>query len=190
MTPAIAAPLAEMTPYLLQQSGLRASLLKTNFGFGGEDWSDLRQDMALDCLKRLPKFNPERGNWKGFVHGVVRNRAFVLASQQTRRSEFESRLLPEADACDGQDEQLPVDALAEDSRAALERGIDIRTVLASLPESLQLLAYRLSMLSIHAVCRQTGQSRQVVERQIAQIRTAFIDAGLSPEQYFGKGGPR
>ena len=29
----MAVPPAEFTPYLLQQSGLRASLLKSNFGF-------------------------------------------------------------------------------------------------------------------------------------------------------------
>ena len=53
MMPAVAIPLADFTPYLLQQTALRASLLQTSFGFAADDWDDLRQDLALDCLRRL-----------------------------------------------------------------------------------------------------------------------------------------
>ena len=89
MIPAMPVPQAEFTPYLLQQTGLRASLLQTSFGFAADDWDDLRQDLALDCLRRLPRFDASRGNWKGFVHGVVRNHACVLASKQARRPELQ-----------------------------------------------------------------------------------------------------
>jgi hypothetical protein len=78
-------PLADFTPYLLQQTALRASLLQTSFGFAADEWDDLRQDLALDCLRRLPKFDSSRGNWQGFVRGVVRHHACVLASRQKYR---------------------------------------------------------------------------------------------------------
>ena len=89
MPAAVAIPLADVTPYLLQQTALRASLLQTSFGFAADDWDDLRQDLALDCLRRLPRFDGSRGNWKGFVHGVVRNHACVLAARQIERRQFE-----------------------------------------------------------------------------------------------------
>ena len=89
MTPTAAVPLGEFTPYLLRQTGLRASLLLTSFGFSSDDWDDLQQDLVLDCLRRMPKFNASRGDWKGFVRGVVRNHACVLASRQIRRREFQ-----------------------------------------------------------------------------------------------------
>ena len=190
MMAAIAVPPAEFTPYLLQQSGLRASLLKTNFGFGGDEWDDLRQEMALDCLKRLPKFDPARGNWKGFVHGVVRNRAFVLATQQTRRSDFERRTVADTGTSDDAADELALEAIAEDLGPALELGIDVRRVLASLPEELQTLSHLISNFSIQAVRRQTGLSRLELERSIARIRAAFVAAGLSPDEYCRNGGRR
>ncbi len=190
MMAAIAVPPAEFTPYLMQQSGLRASLLKTNFGFGSDEWDDLRQEMALDCLKRLPKFDPERGNWKGFVHGVVRNRAFVLATQQTRRADLERQMFTDCNACDESGDELAQEAASEDIRPALELSIDVRRALAGLPEELQTLAHLVANLSIQAVRRQTGLSRLELERRIGQIRTAFAAAGLSPDEYFRNGGHR
>ena len=85
MTPAMPVPQTEFTPYLLQQAGLRASLLQTSFGFAADDWDDMRQDLALDCLRRLPNFDPARGDWRQFVHGVVRNHSCNLASHHTNR---------------------------------------------------------------------------------------------------------
>ena len=187
MMATIAVPPAEFTPYLLQQSGLRASLLKTNFGFGGDEWDDLRQEMALDCLKRLPKFDPARGNWKGFVHGVVRNRAFVLATQQTRRSDFERRMVADTGASDEEAEEFAQEAHAEDARPDLELSIDVRRALATLPEELQSLTHLVASFSLLAVRRQTGLSRLELERRIGQIRTAFAAAGLSPDEYFRNG---
>ena len=190
MMAAIAVPPAEFTPYLLQQSGLRASLLKTNFGFGGDEWDDLRQEMALDCLKRLPKFDPARGNWKGFVHGVVRNRAFVLATQQTRRADVERSLIVDTSAADEESEDYAQGSRSEDIRPDLDLSIDVRRTLATLPEELQSLAHLVSSFSLLAVRRQTGLSRLELERKIAQIRTAFAAAGLSPDGYFLNGGAR
>ena len=190
MMAAVAAPPAEFTPYLLKQAGLRASLLKTNFSFAGDEWDDLRQEMALDCLKRLPKFDPSRGNWKGFVHGVVRNRAFVLATQQKRRSDFERRLVADTGASDDDSGDLAQEAAGEDVRAALELSIDVRRVLDTLPEDLQSLAQLVSRFSLLAIRRQTGLSRTDLERRIGQIRAAFTAAGISPDEYFRIGGRR
>ena len=82
-------PRADFTPYLLQQTALRASLLQTSFGFAADEWDDLRQDLALDCLRRLPRFDGVRGNWQGFVRGVVRHHACDLASRQKYRQQFQ-----------------------------------------------------------------------------------------------------
>src|SRR3954447_2660391 len=72
-------------PYILQQASRRASLLVATAGFRSDDWEDLRQEMVLDCLRRSPKFDPSRGDWPGFVRGVMRNRAAVLVMRERRR---------------------------------------------------------------------------------------------------------
>ena len=72
-------------PYIFQQASCRASLLVTSAGFRSDDWEDLKQEMVLDVLRRSPKFDPARGDWQGFVRGVVRNHAAVLVMRERRR---------------------------------------------------------------------------------------------------------
>jgi RNA polymerase sigma-70 factor (ECF subfamily) len=175
MTPAAAVPVTEFTPYLLQQAGLRASLLLTSFGFASDDWDDLRQNLALDCLRRLPKFDASRGDWKGFVRGVVRNHACVLASRQIRHREFQPLEIDADDeACDDT-QGGPID----DPRPALDLSLDTQRVLAGLPEEVQSTAHYLAEMPISAVCRRTGLSRNKVNAQIGKIRAAFEAAGIT-----------
>ena len=179
MSPAAVVPLADLTPYLLQQAALRASLLQTSFGSAVGDWDDLRQDLALDCLRRLPKFDASRGDWKGFVRGVVRNHACVLAARQIRRPEVRP-LDTGADcgrpleAAAGETDDLP----SKDFWPVLELTLDTQRVLADLPHELQTLARSLAHMPISAICRRTGLSRFRVERKLRRIRAAFEAAGI------------
>jgi len=182
MIPAIPVPPAEFTPYLLQQAAIRASLLKTSFGLTTHDWEDLRQDLALDCLRRLPNFDPARSDWRQFVHGVVRNQACVLASRQTRRSNLE-RLKADREADTGDEQEH--EGAAEDHGPELELSIDVRRALASLPDELQSLALLLSESSLHAIRLKTGWSVSQLERKIRRIRAAFVAAGFQPSDCNG-----
>ncbi len=188
MTPAMPAPQAEFTPYLLQQAGLRASLLQSSFGFAADDWDDLRQDLALDCLGRLPRFDASRGDWKGFVRGVVRNQACVLATRQARRPEIRS--LVSGDCGSDGDKSFGVShpALVEDALPTLELSLDARRVLAGLPEELGIIAGYLAEMSFFAVSRRTGLTHAQLKRKVARIRTAFVAAGLAPVRHSVSGG--
>ena len=189
MTPT-AVPQPDFVPYLLQQTALRASLLQTSFGFAADDWDDLRQDLALDCLRRLPRFDASRGNWKGFVHGVVRNHACVLASRQARRPELQC--LAEDDA--GSDSAEDVSrcdvhfVVADDLCPALELSLDMRRVLDGLPEELRSVAQCLAEMPVYAVRQVTGLSLSELNRKIARIRAAFVAAGLRPNRRPAKRG--
>lgn len=181
MTPAMPAPQAEFTPYLLRQAGLRASLLRSSFGFAADDWDDLRQDLALDCLRRLPRFDASRGDWKGFVRGVVRNHACVLASRQVRRPEF--RPLEIDVDCGTPDDGSAGgthDVLTENLRPVLDLRLDTERVLKSLPEELQVIARYLAEMSFFAVSRRTGLTHTQLTRKVGRIRAAFLAAGITP----------
>ena len=65
-------------------------MLVSSARFSRDDWEDLRQEMALDCLERTPWFNPDRGDWRGFVRGVVRNHSAVLATREAQRIRCET----------------------------------------------------------------------------------------------------
>lgn len=179
MTPAAAVPLAEFTPYLLQQARLRASLLLTSFGFASDDWDDLRQDLALDCLRRLPRFDASRGDWKGFVRGVVRNHACVLASRQVRRPEIRPlEIDTDCETADHGSAGGTHDIPTEDRGPALDLCLDTQRVLASLPEDLRIIARYLTEMPVSAVRRKAGLSQSQVERKVRRIRSAFVAAGI------------
>ena len=181
MMPAVAIPLADVTPYLLQQTALRASLLQTSFGFAADDWDDLRQDLALDCLRRLPRFDGSRGNWKGFVHGVVRNHACVLASRRIQRPQFQPLELDTgSELPDGSLAGKADDEPAEDFRPLLELGLDTERVLAGLPEDLRMIARHLAEMPISGVRRKTGLTLAQLNQRIRRIRAAFMAAGFAP----------
>ncbi len=178
-------PQTDFIPYLLKQTALRASLLQTSFGFAADDWDDLRQDLALDCLRRMSRFDASRGNWKGFVRGVVRNHACVLASKQARRPELQC-LAEDADAdADSTVSASRCDAqfvVADDLCPPLELSLDIRHVLDGLPEELQSVAQHLAEKPVYAVRQATGLSSTELNRKIARIRAAFVAAGLRPNR--------
>ena len=80
--------MTSVDPFVIQQAEIRASRMVSRNGFGRDDWEDLRQDLLLDYLERLPQFDPDRGDPRGFMFGVVRHRAVQLAAQQRRRAQW------------------------------------------------------------------------------------------------------
>ncbi len=168
-------------PFVVQQAEIRASRMVGNYGFTTDDWEDLRQDIMLDYLERLPRFDVSRGDLRGFGYGVVRNRAAKLAARQRRVA---ARLDLEWD------EHRTEPALLSRPDADLDIRIDVQKVVARLPHHLRLLAQQLSEMSLGEVCRHTGKSRSRIYQWIRQIRAAFVEAGLTPEILAARGGAR
>ena len=179
-------------PYILQQASCRASLLVATAGFRSDDWEDLRQEIVLDCLRRSPKFDPSRGDWRGFVRGVVRNHATVLA---TRRYRSVQREVLAEDLSHGEVETAddPPDHLRaghkHEIEAGLQMSIDVQRVLNGLPPQLQNLALLLSELPMLEAGAKTGKSRSRVYQMTRQLRDAFVRAGFRPRcpRRFGGG---
>jgi RNA polymerase sigma-70 factor (ECF subfamily) len=179
MMAATAAPLMEFTPYLLSQTGLRASLLRTSFQLAADDWEDMRQEMVLDCLRRLPRFNASRGDWRGFVRGVVRNHACVLATRRTRCREFQSTDCEESIDVSLDETAEARTGVVPDFRPALEFSLDLERIIARLPEESRTVARYLAEMPISAICRRTGLSRHRVGLHIALIRAVLEAAGFT-----------
>lgn len=162
--------------FAIQQAGIRASQLVASSGFNRTDWDDLRQDLLLDYLKRSRHYEPGRGDHRGFIFGVVRNRAARLAVQQSRRPTFIGGV---------DDTVLAGNPFAENSLSAPARSLDlqmdVRRIVASLPEHLREVAALLSQMSVAEIRRETGKSRPRIYQMIGEIRHAFQEAGLAPE---------
>ena len=190
MTPAIATAYG-VDPYVLRQASLCASHLVRRGRFTVDDWDDLRQEMFLDLLQRLPRFRPERGDWHGFVRGIMRNRSAALAVEQEKHS---LRFAGETgDGAPGNDEnglEPLTDAPGEDSSTEVQLRLDVQRVLLRLPEHLRAVALLLRDMSVAGICQHTGKSRSGINHFIRQIRAAFEEAGLTPERLAKRGGTR
>ena len=166
---------AFIDPFVIQQAEIRASRLVACSGFPRDDWEDLRQDLLLDYLERLPLFDSRRGAPRGFMFGVVRHRAARLAAEHRRRVQ----LL----ADNGGSSRLQV-TVNHDLR------LDIAAVIARLPEHLRVIAELLSERTPREVASVTGKSRSRVYQMIGEIREAFKEAGVGPDVLRKFGGAR
>lgn len=166
---------AAIDPFVLRQAEIRASQLVACSGFTRDDWEDLRQELLLDYMKRQPRFSPDRGGHRGFVHGVLRNQAAKLAAVKRRSGPFSE---PGSDA-----EWRSLISPKGD----IDLRLDVQAVVSRLPVHLRILARQLSEMDAADVRRQTGKSRSRFYQWIADIRAAFIEAGLAPA---GRGGSR
>ena len=166
-------------PYVLQQASCRASLLVASAGFRSDDWADLRQELALDCWRRSPKFNSARGNWQGFVRGVMHNHSTILLARMKRRERWEV-LADDLTTGDGGEDcgDLLESLQPHDPTDSLHTDIDVRHILRSLPAQLQIVAGLLTEFPVGEVPNRIGKSRSRVYQMIREIRLAFIDAGF------------
>ena len=164
-------------PFVIQQAEIRASRLIGSHGFSRDDWDDLRQDLLLDYLERLPQFDGGRGDLRGFMFGVVRHRAAQLVARQRRQVPF----VPDGSTENGGSRHRHT-AVNYDLR------LDVESAVSRLPEHLRVLAQLLSERTPREVSRATGKSRSRVYQMIGEIRAAFVEAGLTPDMLRQCGG--
>jgi DNA-directed RNA polymerase specialized sigma24 family protein len=161
--------------FAVRQAGIRASQLVKTLGLPCAERDDLRQELLLDYLRRRDRYQSGRGEHRGFIYGVVRNRASRLAVQGRRRS-LVSEPVDDQVLLQHVEASLPAVLSAQ----ALETQIDVRKLLTTLPEHLREVAVLLSEMSVPDVQRHTGKSRARIYQFIDEIRQAFREAGLAP----------
>lgn len=172
---------ARFDSYAVEQAMLRARLIVATSDFRSADVDDLRQELLLDCLRRSPKFDAARGEWGGFVRGVMRNQAATLIVRRHRRARHEVLAGDLVDPDSEAGESTVFEGGGQrDVATRLDLSIDVRRVLQKLPVRLQRLAGLLVELPVSEVCLVTGKSRSRIYQMIRQLRTAFVQAGLTP----------
>lgn len=185
------------TSDLLRQASVIASVLVKSGAFSRDDWDDLRQELILDCINRIRRFDPARGTQQGFLFGVMRNHATVLLRRRCRRRKWEIALETLLDQSNSY-AQLPNDRdVPAPSTSAeflrMEAHLDVQKIIAMLPIGSRTLARQLRELSVTEICRQTGKSRSGVYAKLRDIRGAFLAVGLGPHERRekrGKSSPR
>lgn len=163
-------------------------------GFTWDDYEDLMQELALDLLMRLPKFDRNKASLNTFAVRIVDRRISTLIRHRTRgmrdyRCEAWSLDEP-IDDLDGAGARRG-DTLGQDEhdlrtgkhcRTVSERidmRLDVSLVPSELPPDLKELAERLRHQSVAEVARDLGVPRSTLyDTGIARLRKAFEDKGL------------
>lgn len=184
-----------LTPSSLQiiqhEADIAARRLVRSLRLSKDDLADVRQELLVDMIARLPAFDPKRGSLGAFAGIVMANRAARLAHKVKRERRLYGAVptsldetLPEGDgatrgdlvaegdglsACFGQ----PVDAFAE-----VERRLDVERGLGALDPDDARLSAALSQSNIDELVDRGHAARSSLYRRVKNIRLALLAAGL------------
>lgn len=172
----------------------KARQLIGKYRFTQDEYEDLKQEMALDLLARLSKFDRSKASLNTFIARIVDRRISTLIRHRTQgKRDYRCEGCSLDEPIDDQDGSgaRRGDALGQDdydlrtgrhSRPESERidmRLDVSLVLSELPPDLRELAERLLDHSIAEAARDLGVPRSTLyDTGIARLRNAFEDKGL------------
>ena len=184
----------DIDPYAVEIIRFKARQLVGQAGFTVADRDDLEQELILDLLRRLPKYDPSRAKLNTFIARVVEHKIATLIEKQTAHKrdyrrcpcslnerfeeEEEGRSVERAETLDQEDYLLRIGVeprAAEELRAL---ALDVPAVVEALPSELGELCRRLKAESVTEISRDTGVPRATLYQSVTKLREIFEDAGL------------
>lgn len=183
----------EISDYAAVLIRCKARQLVGKAGLTWDDVEDLEQEMRLDLLERLPKFDPDKAAHTTFVARVIERKISKLfrdrrPEKRDYRRESGSLNDPIADNegetterayTIGQDE---VDIRGGRRNRTREEEaqlrFDVSLVLSRLPEDLRAVAEQLMAETIAEAAKSLGMPRSTLYGAIGRLKPLFEDAGL------------
>lgn len=171
----------------------KAKQLVGRAGFTESDREDLEQEMILDLLSRLPKYDSTRAKRNTFIARVVEHKvATLIAERKAQKRDYRTPVCSlndrlgdmegnsiEREATINQEDYFcrtrKLTRSIEDHR---DLSIDTRDVIAELPPELKKLCFRLQCQTIAEIVRETGIPRSTIYESIKKLRALFEEAGL------------
>ena len=167
----------------------KAGQLVTRDRIGQSDREDFEQDLKLDLLQRLAKFDPALGRWNAFVCTVTEH--YVATFLQRQRAQKRgagqtlvslSRILsspcgPQVESGRGIPSRLS-EPVSHYQIQSIELALDVETILVRLPDDLQGLCRRLETDTVRETARRAGIPRTTLHDRLAKLRKTFIAAGF------------
>ena len=180
-------------PYAAGLIKYKARRLIGQAGFTASDREDIEQDLILDLLRRLPKYNPKRAQLNTFIARVVEHKIATLIEAQKagirdyRRcrcslndcfEDEDGRSVERVETLDQDDYLLRTGAQSRTADELSTLTIDVAAVLEELPRELHNLCRRLQAETVTEISRDTGVPRGTIYESIKKLREIFEDAGL------------
>jgi len=179
--------------YALRHIRHRARQLARTEGFTAQDIEDIQQDLIMDLLERLSKFDATKATCNMFVTSIIDRKvaAFIrdrnCKKRNPRREECSlNECIDDGEggsieriqtiAADETDRWLGRQARSDQETAEL--ALDVEEVLKRLPDNLRRLCEFLKTGSIADAARAMGVPRTTLHDHVKQLREVFEAAGM------------
>jgi RNA polymerase sigma factor (sigma-70 family) len=175
--------------YIEKSIAIAAVNLVNGLRLPPDDIEDIKQDLWVDLLHRLPAYDPERSGLRTFITRLVRNKRENLRESYRAKKRDVWKAGPSldeeielddgvagrrGDLLNSDDYDLDVRGRSLTALARLELSIDMRAVMRGLDEE-QLVICQLieDAPSLVAVARALGMSRPTLYQRLAVLRGRF-----------------
>jgi len=177
---------------LIDETDVAARRLHRKLALPAVDLDDLRQDLLIDVICRLPGFDKRRGTIGAFAGIVLRTRSSRIAIRYHRQRRARGGTMLSLDApVAGSVEPLgcllaEADGLAawhgqdRDTQADIQTREAVHSVLARLPEADRRFCCGLAHRSVTALAAEGFGSRSALYRRLADLRHVLTAYGLGP----------
>ena len=175
----------------------KAKRLVGQAGFTESDRQDLEQEMIMDLLHRLPKYDPNLSQRNTFIARVVEHKAYTImetrkaglrdyrlcnCSLNDQMEDEEGGSVERMETIDQEDYLRRTGRLSRPLSEIRNLALDIRKALDSLPPELRELCHRLQTDTVLEISREKGIPRGRIYEFLKELREIFEDAGL--RKYF------
>lgn len=182
----------ELIEYVSQRAEFKArQVVRAHPTIGKAE--DVQQDLVADVLRRLPNFDGDRASVETFICRVIDHRiASLLESHDAAcrgsgctKESLDDWVRDETGTwvrrdttVDAARRRAHLGIAARDKQELSELELDVAGVMAALPPQQRELCAALRTKTPSEISRETGMSRSVIYKHMADIRTAFLRAGL------------
>lgn len=176
---------------LLHEADIAARRLVRQLRLPRADLADVRQDLLVDLIARLPAYDPERGPLGPFAGTVLSNRATRIANKLKRERRMYGATpislddtVPESDGLTRSDLLSEADGLSAlfgqpvDAFAAAEHRLDVERGLGSLEPADGALCAALSRTTVDCLAASGHGARSSLYRRVKDIRLALTATGM------------
>lgn len=175
---------------LIDEAAVAARRLHRRLVLPAADLDDLRQDLLVDLICRLPGFDARRGGIGAFANIVLRNQSSRISIRHHRQRRAQGGTMVSLDVpVSGGTEPLGC-LLAEADGLSTWHGQDLCPIeeaelrhdlaraLGDLPEDARSLCAALGSCAIAEIVGRSGTSRSALYRHIARLRLDLAMRGL------------
>jgi len=179
--------------YAVQIIKFKAKQLVGRVGLTDSDREDLEQEMILDLLQRLPKYNPDRAQRNTFIARVVEHKIATIiearkaglrdyrlcnCSLNERLEDGEGGSVERMETIDQEDYLRLTAGLSRSTAELRDLSIDVRQAIEKLPPELRELCRRLGIDTVTELSRDTGVPRGTIYESLKKLRAILEVAGL------------